>query len=151
MKKKTKRESFTYHGLGFPIYLINVPMKNVLGEWAIDINFNALQTVVLGMLAQKTSLLTGDELRFIIGYLGLSTRKFAQVLDVTHVAVLKWLKETGRMNPNTELCLRLYLLDHLGVTDSEFKQLYLGLRQKHLSDPVCESVPMEINVENIAC
>lgn len=53
MKKETKRESFVYEGLGFPIRLINVPMKKIFGEWAMDINFNALQKNVLHMLARK--------------------------------------------------------------------------------------------------
>src|SRR5438105_1595090 len=113
MRKDTKRESFIYEGLGFPIHFFNVPMKKVLGEWAIDINFNALQTVVLKMLIRKQTPLTGGELRFIMGYLGMSTRKFSELFNVTHVSVLKWLNEDVRMNSNTEICLRLYLSDYL--------------------------------------
>src|SRR5437016_2331627 len=101
MKTETKIESFIYEGLGFPIRLFNVPMKKVFGEWAMDINFNVLQKNVLFMLARKPTPLSGNELRFIMGYLEMSTREFANLFDVTHVAVLKWLKEDAKMNSNT--------------------------------------------------
>lgn len=151
MKKETKIESFVYEGLGFPIRLINVPMRKVFGEWVMDINFNFLQKIVLHMLARKPNPLSGDELRFIMGYLEMPTRGFAKLFDVTHVAVLKWLKEDAKMNPNTEICLRLYLLDYLGVTDKEFRKLYVKIREKHLVDFEGESNPMEIDAEKIAC
>jgi DNA-binding transcriptional regulator YiaG len=151
MKKETQRESFIYEGLGFPIRLINVPMKKVVGEWAMDINFNVLQKNVLHLLARKPTPLSGDELRFIIGYLEMSTRKFANLFDVTHVAVLKWLKEEAKMNPNTEICLRLYLLDFLHVTDKEFRKLYVKIREKNLADCEDDNSPMEIDAEKIAC
>jgi DNA-binding transcriptional regulator YiaG len=148
---KKKRETFIYEGLGFPIRLINVPMKKIFGEWAIDINFNTLQRNVIGMLARKQTALTGNELRFIMGYLGMSTRQFSTLFDVTHVAVLKWLKEEVKMNPNNEICLRLYLLDRLKVTDKEFKKLYLVIREGHLVHLEDESIPLEIDAEKIAC
>lgn len=151
MKKETKRESFIYEGLGFPIQLINVPMKKVFGELAMDINFNVLQKNVLYLLARKPAPLSGGELRFIIGYLEMSTREFANLFDVTHVAVLKWLKEDAKMNPNTEVCLRLYLLDFLCVTDKEFRKLYVEIREKNLADFEGDTNPMKIDAEKIAC
>lgn len=151
MKKETKRESFIYEGLGFPIRLINVPMKKVFGEWAMDINFNVLQKNVLHLLARKPMPLSGNELRFIVGYLEMSTREFANLFDVTHVAVLKWLKEGSKMNPNTEICLRLYLLDFLQVTDKEFRKLYVKIREKNLADVEGGNSHMEIDAEKIAC
>lgn len=144
MSEDAKRESFIYEGLGFPIRLINVPMRKVFGEWAMDINFNDLQKNVIHMLARKSTSLSGNELRFIMGYLEMPTREFATLFDVTHVAVLKWLKEDTKMNPNTEICLRLYLLDYIGVTDKEFRKLYTKIREKHLADVEFESGPMEI-------
>jgi len=53
--KETKKETIIFEGLGFPIRLINVPMKKVFDEWAIDINFNVLQLAVLNILARKTN------------------------------------------------------------------------------------------------
>ena len=71
--KKTKTDTFIFEGLGFPVRLVNVPMKRVFGEWAIDINFNTLQLAVLNMLARKPTPLTGGELQFIVDYLAMPT------------------------------------------------------------------------------
>src|ERR1043165_9680311 len=111
--KKRKKKTFTYDGLGFPIKLINVPMKKVLGEWCIDINMNKLMIIVLEALVHKPSPLTGDELRFIRSYLDLTTAEFGKIFGVSHVAVLKWGKEKNRISPALEFFIRLYILDYL--------------------------------------
>lgn len=54
------------------------------------------------------------------------------------------------MNPNTEICLRLYLLDYLHVTDKEFRKLYVKTREKHLANFESENSPMKIDVNKIA-
>lgn len=69
---------------------------------------------------RKPTPLTGGELRFIIDYLEMSTRNFAKLFGVTHAAVLKWENEESKMNPSTEVYLRLYILNYLKVTDKEF-------------------------------
>ena len=117
--KNTKKETFIWEGLGFPIRLVNVPMKKVFGEWVIDINFNVLQTTTLNLLARKPTHLSGGELRFIKDYLELSIRDFAKLFGVTHAIVLKWEKEESKMNPSIEVCLRLYILNHLKVTGND--------------------------------
>lgn len=151
MKKETKTETFIYEGLGFPIRLVNVPLKKIVGEWAIDINFNLLQKYVFQMLAIKPTSLTGNELRFIIGYLGMPVREFANLFEVSHGAVLKWLKEESKMNPNSEFCLRLYILDYLHVTDKEFRKFYLKIREKSQIGLAEGGNPMEIDAKKIAC
>ncbi len=149
--KETKRDTFIYEGLGFPIRLINVPMKKVFGEWAININFNTLQIAALNMLARKPTALTGGELRFIIDYLEMSTRDFAKLFGVTHAAVVKWEKEETKMNPSTEVYLRLYILNYLKVTDKEFRKLYLKINPANLANSEGEITPLEIDVDKIAC
>lgn len=149
--KETRRDTFIYKGLGFPIRLVNVPMKKVFGEWAIDINFNTLQLAVLNMLARKSSPLTGGEIRFIVDYLEMSTRDFAKLFGVTHAAVLKWEKEEAKMNPSTEVYLRLYILNYLKVTDKEFRKLYLKINPENLANPKGKHNPLEIDGDEIAC
>jgi DNA-binding transcriptional regulator YiaG len=149
--KETKKETFIYKGLGFPIRLVNVPMKKILGEWAININFNALQLAVLNMLAKKTTTLTGGELRFIIDYLEMSTRDFAKLFGVSHAAVLKWEKEESKMNPSTEIYLRLYLLNYLKVTDKEFRKFYSNITPNNLVHSESEAIPLEVDANKIAC
>ncbi len=56
-----KKETFIYEGLGFPIKLIDTPMKKVYGEWVIDIDMNALQLFVFKELIHKPVPLTGKK------------------------------------------------------------------------------------------
>lgn len=126
----TKRDTVIFKGLGFSIRLVNVPLKKRLGEWTIDIDFDRLQLDVLHLLAKKPTALTGNEIGFIIDYLKMSIRDFAKLFGVTHPAVAKWIKEEAKMNPGTEVCLRFYILNHLKVTDKEFRNLYLTVNPK---------------------
>jgi DNA-binding transcriptional regulator YiaG len=146
-----KRETFIYEGLGFPILLINVPMRKAFGEWVIDINFNQLQKTALFILAKKNAPLSGKEIRFIRHYLNMSTHKFAAELGVTHVAVLNWENQDRKMNLGTEINLRLYILDHLQVTDKEFRNTYKNLDLKLMSKRCSDSALLEIDAEKIAC
>lgn len=139
-----------YTGLGFPIRLVNVPLKKVFGEWVIDVNFNTLQLAVLKILARKPTSLTGKEIRFIIDYLEMSNREFAKLFGVTHAAVLKWEKEEVKMNPSTEIYLRLYLFNYLKVTDKEFRKLYQKIKVENLIS-LGNETPLEIDADKIAC
>lgn len=131
--KNRKKETFVYRGLGFPIKLVNVPMKKVFGEWCIDINMNKLMLVALEALVHKPGPLTGDELSFIRSYLEMTTTEFGKKFGVSHVAVLKWESEKNRISPSLEFCIRLYVLDFLKAKDKEFRALYKELSLEELS------------------
>ena len=90
---ETKKETFIFEGLGFPIELIDSPMKKVFGEWIIDIDLNELQLFVFKELIYKPNPLTGRELRFMRKFLKISTTEFGEDLGVSHAAILKWKKE----------------------------------------------------------
>ena len=149
--KEIKKDTFIWEGLGFPIRLINVPMKKVFGDWVLDINLEHFQKAVLHILARKPTPLSGAELRFIIDYLKMSTREFAQLFGVTHAAVLKWENEKSKMNPSTEVCLRLYIFNHLKVADKEFRKLYLKISPQNLANSENNAILLEIDAEKIAC
>lgn len=103
------------------------------------------------MLAKKTTPLSGGELRFIIDYLKMSIRKFAQLFGVTHAAVSKWENEKSKMNPSTEVCLRLYIFNYLKVADKEFRKLYLKISLKNLANTENDGTPLEIDAEKMTC
>jgi DNA-binding transcriptional regulator YiaG len=149
--KGRKKETFVYKGLGFPILLVDVPMRKRVGEWTLDIDFDQLEKCALLMLVEKPAQLTGKEIRFIRHYLNMSTHKFADILGVTHVAILNWEKDGKKMNVGTEYILRLYVLNHLKVTDKEFRSKYLKLDPKSIAKRQAESPPLEIDAEKIAC
>lgn len=113
-----------YEDLGFPILLLNVPMKQIFGEWVLDIDLNKLQARALRALVHKPISLNGQELRFIRKYFEMTTTEFGKMFGVTHVGVLKWENDQTKINPATEMYIRLFVLDHLKVKDREFRQLF---------------------------
>lgn len=133
MKKDYKVETFIYEDLGFPIRLVNVPMKKIFGEWVLDINLAKLQRCVLYELIYKNQPLTGSQLRFIRKYFEITTTEFGKSFGVTHAAVLKWESEQSRIPPTTELCIRLFILDRLHGKNEEFGRLYHKVTIENLS------------------
>ena len=132
--KNRKNETFVFEGLGFPIKLINAPMKKVFGEWAIDINMNKLMIVVLEAMVHKAVAFTGAELRFIRSYLQMTSTEFGKIFGVTHAAVLKWESGKNKISPSLELCIRLHVLNHLRAKDKEFRALFKELSLEKLSE-----------------
>ena len=126
MKKKVEKE-YIYWGLGFPIVMSNVPMIEVRGTWTPDINYQALQKIVLLGLSHKSGPLTGAEVSFIRKFFGLTCQKFGKLFGVSHAAVLKWEKhsqENASIQIMTEKAIRLYILDHLLESAKEFRNAY---------------------------
>lgn len=146
-----KRETLIYEGFGFPIRLVNAPLKKVGSEWAFDFSMGVFQKAVLNMIARKSSPIRGAELRFILDYFEMSYRDFAKICGVSHPAIVKWEKETSKMNPSTEVYIRLYILNYLKVTDKEFRGLYLTLNPENLAHHEKESGPLEIDINKVAC
>lgn len=127
-----KTKTLVYEGFGFPITLINTPLKKVFGEWVLNINLNRLRLSVLYCLIHKPVPLTGAEIRFIRCFLEMSTVKFGKLFGVTHVAVVKWENNQTYINPATEFYMRLYILDHLQAKDREFRKLYNNVKIEEL-------------------
>lgn len=109
-------ENYVDESLGFPVTLLNVPMKKVRGEWLPDLPLNEFQQVVLWMLAHRPVALSGKQVRFARHWMEKTQQDFADMLDVTHAAVSKWETKghepTGMAKP-TEVLLRLNLLTEL--------------------------------------
>jgi len=131
--KNTKNETIIYKGLGFPIKLIHVPMKKMFGDWVIDIDMTELQLVVLRALVHKPIRLTKDELKFIRHYLVMTTTEFGKIFGVRHSAVVQWENGKRNLSPSIEICIRLYVMNHLHVKDKEFRNLYNKISIEQLS------------------
>lgn len=116
-------ETFTYTDLGFPIDLINAPMKKVLGEWVLDINLNVLQKEVLKRLIHKSTPLQAGELRFVRKYFEMTTTAFGNVFGVSHAAVIKW--EGGQLPaPPMDVYIRMYAMNRLNAKNEDFGKLF---------------------------
>jgi len=147
MNKKRKK-TFVYEAFGFPIKLINVPMKQAIGEWVIDVDFEILEKAVLRLLIHKPTPLTGAELRFIRKYLELTTKDFGKMLGVSHVAVVKW--EGGKTKPSVsaDIYIRLYVIDQLKVKDKEFRSLFEETTPSKLTEAKKKKpIPLSINID----
>lgn len=152
MKEKTIN-AFIYEDLGFPILLMNVPMKLVYGDWVLNINLGKLQLAVLNVLIHKPIPLTGRELKFIRTYFEMTTKELAKVLGVTHVAILKWEKEQNRISPAVDQAIRLYVLDRLQTKDSEFRKFYKEICIEHISNYQNDleiETPIEIDANELS-
>lgn len=133
MRSQRKTKTFLFNGLGFPITLVNAPMRKVFGEWILDINMEVFQLAVLRILVHKANRLTKDELRFFRKYLSLTTTEFGKIFGVSHVAVLRWEKGQRQVTPAIEFYIRLYMLNHLQAKDREFRNLYNEIPLEKLS------------------
>ncbi len=125
--KNSRIKQYEYDGLGFPIILLNVPVREVRGGLVPDIDYNLLQRSVLSTLSYKTSPLTGSEVRFIRQYLEMTLSEFANLFGVTHATVIHWEKaknEFAKLSPTTELCIRLTILDVLHANNKEFRDMF---------------------------
>ena len=111
-----KKQTYIDRRFGFEVLLVDVPMKEVRGEWVPAINANHLRTAVLAGLTTKPGPLSGAEVRFVRHWMEHTTTEFGELLGVTHAAVLKWEKKgqhpTG-MNRATEFRLRVLILERL--------------------------------------
>lgn len=128
--KKKKIKKFIYEGLGFPVVLKNVPTIEMYGEMIPDIDYNQLQKIVLLNLCHKPTPLTGSEIQFIRKFFEMTLADFGKQFGCSHVAVIKWEKFGSRfakIEPTTDVCIRLFVFSHLNGKSSAFKQLYDNL------------------------
>ena len=116
--KKSKR--FVYEGLGFPIILKDVFLVKKKDIWTPAIDYNKLQRQVLLELCHKSLLLTGNEIHFIRVYFEMTMESFGKQLGISNPAVLNWEKsqnKSAKINPTTELCIRLFILEKLNMNN----------------------------------
>lgn len=143
--KNTKTESFIYEGLGFPIELIDVPMKKVFGEWIMDIDMNQFQLFIFNSLVHKTSRITGKELKFMRKFLDLSTTELGKRIGVTHVAILKWEKETTKMSISQEIYLRMFFSSHL--KKEEISSIFEEIKPEKLAESENDQTSFAVDVK----
>lgn len=123
--KRVKR--FVYEGLGFSIVLLNVTLVKKRGIWTPAIDYTKLQKEVLLALSHKPSALTGNEVHFIRTYFEMTLEHFGRQFGVTHVAVLNWEKtrdKPAKINPTTELYIRLFVLEELNMSNQVFRETF---------------------------
>lgn len=145
-----KIETFTYYDLGFPIELIDAPMRKIMGEWVLDINLNALMKEVLKMLIHKPTPLQPGELRFIRKYFEMTTTAFGEIFGVSHAAVIKW--ESGQLPaPPMEVYIRMDAMNRLHAKNEDLGKLFHELNMADLAQAKKERrkpKPLSLNVRH---
>jgi DNA-binding transcriptional regulator YiaG len=145
-----KIETFTYTDLGFPIQLIDVPLKKIMGKWVLDINLNILQLEVLKMLIHKSTPLQAGELSFIRKYFEMTMSAFGEAFGVSHVAVIKW--ESGQLPaPPMDVYIRMYVMGRLNAKNADFGKLYHEVNMANLAQAKKErrkAEPLSLNVRH---
>ena len=142
-----KKKTFIFNGLGFPIELIDCPMKKVIGEWVIDVDLDALQILVFKGLIQKPSPLTGRELRFMRKFMNLTTEEFGKKLGVTHVSVIQWEKKPNPLAPVYDVYIRMLFLEML--KDREINSIFKEINPQKLAETKSNQEPMSFNAAEL--
>lgn len=141
MKTTKVLDSFTSYGFGFPVVLQNVSMICVRGVWAPDANYNELSRKVALMLACACVRLTGNQVKFILNFFGMTHEDFGKYFDVSHP--VEWGEYGDGMPPirwSLERDLRLFIMDRLDETAEAIGELYRGLRSRVRIPCDCEPV-----------
>ena len=112
-----KKKGVLYNGLGFPVFIIGAKTYEFRGETLPKINHSKLNDSIFRVLMGSCWRLTGNQLNFIRGHMGLSQKEFADRLGFeSHSTISGWLKKgdnaTG-MNPATELAVRMIMAHHI--------------------------------------
>jgi len=111
------QKAYIDYGFGFPVQIINAPLKKIDGEWVLNLNFEKYEKVVLVALAMKPVRLSGNEIKFIRHHFEMDLKSFGKRFgDVAHSAVIKWEKvgdDFTNMNWATEKDIRLAIVDKI--------------------------------------
>jgi DNA-binding XRE family transcriptional regulator len=135
--ERKKAVKFIYEGLGFPVALTNVLLVKRRGVWTPAIDYNKLQKAVLLKLSHKSSALTGNEVHFIRAYFEMTLDDFAKQFGMTHPAVLNWEKKhnkPAKINPSTELCIRLFIPEKLNMNNQVFRETFRGFDMQNIAE-----------------
>lgn len=149
MNNEKIQKKYIDQSLGFPIVILNAPLIKTRGVWALNINYNKYQEMILTLLAYKPAKLTGNELQFIRKYFQMTVRSFATRFSVKHPAVIKWEK---KMENNTDMAwttekdIRLFIIDQLVKRASELQKLYRVLKE----EVGVSEKPIQIDIDQIA-
>lgn len=152
MKNQKVEKEIVYEGLGFPIILRNAPMIEIRGIWTLDVDLNVLQKVILLALAHQSSNLSGNQIRFIRNWLGLTQSELGKLFGITHPAVVKWEKtgnKSSKMNLTTQRDLRLWLLDQLLSKDADFRKAFKIIHSTNYSQTI-EPLELDVPIDLVA-
>jgi DNA-binding transcriptional regulator YiaG len=109
-------------------------MREIGGEFVLDIDPRRIDRHVALLIAKQTAPLSGKQLTFVRKFARLSLRAFGEKLGVSHVAVFKWeamgSKRAG-MDLNAERFIRAFLFLGLGFSYEQAGRIIMELNAKN--------------------
>lgn len=109
-----KIKNYRFEGFGFPVIFDELPAVKIRGELIPDVDFDKYaKPLIEDICARQDMPLSGNQIKFIRNYFGMSLREFAKMLNVTHQSVMRWedrANATAKIDVHTELVLRLLVL-----------------------------------------
>lgn len=112
-----KIKNYRFEGFGFPVIFDELPAVKIRGELVPDVDFDKYaKPLIEHICARQDVPLSGNQVKFIRNYFGMSLREFAKMLNVTHQSVMRWeghLYSAARVDVNTEIVLRLIVVKRL--------------------------------------
>ena len=128
-----KLKKWIDHGFGFPVVFENVTMVKVRGEWSPKIDYKVAAKEIVGALATKDGLLTGNEVKFIRQYFEMTLQGFAERFCVSHPGVIKWEDRGNKptsMSWGTEKDIRMFIVSKVSRDSKRLAKLYTQLEEQ---------------------
>lgn len=145
---KTQRK-YSYYGAGFEVVLHQAPMMKIGREWVLNLNPAVIDRMILDEIPRQPSRLTGNQVRFIRDFAGMTLKAFAERFGVSHAAVKKWENAGDRptsMAWSTEKDIRLFVLLQEDADAEDFQACYEDL----VAAPSRKLAPIHIDLEAMA-
>lgn len=109
-----KIKNYRFEGFGFPVIFDELPAVKVRGELVPDVDFDKYaKPLIEHICARQDVPLSGNQVKFIRNYFGMSLREFAKMLNVTHQSVMRWesrKQSAAQIDVNTEIVVRIIIL-----------------------------------------
>lgn len=99
------------------VFLKNAPIKQTRHGPALDANIGDIEKQIACEIIIQGIPLRGAEVMFLRKSIGLSLEKFADLLDLSAPAILKWERATSkRLSRINEVAVRALMAEELGVS-----------------------------------
>lgn len=115
-------KNFKWDGFGFPVIFDRLPAVKLRGELVPDVDFHQFAKPLIEYICANQEIpLSGNQVKFIRHYFGMSLREFANFLNVKHQSVMRWegkKQSAARIDVNTEIIMRIKILKNLKAKQS---------------------------------
>lgn len=119
---KTTIRDYEWLGYGFPVIFDELPAIKIQGELVPDVDFSDFEKPLIEYICAHQDIpLSGNQVKFIRHFLGMSLREFAKLLNVKHQSVMRWEERkhsAAQIDVNTEIVTRIKILKKLKVKPS---------------------------------